>query len=202
MAQKTISPGTEKLTPRISEYRKNISPWEDVPALEFVLQGSFKECLNLRFLKDKDALRMHGSSLINNIVHLLPKDVFSFCNCFSLKQGKLTQLCSVSCNLDNKLYRLWEVRGTGQTPTKSVNNLQINIAKDLFITKEFIKEKAFASCCKSVCLSQTYYLQKYLLQLSCGVYPVLNVFSLVNGNCTFSIDRYTAASTLRYTCGP
>lgn len=157
-----MSPGTEKLTLRINEYRKNISPWEDVPALEFVFQASFKERLNLRCLKDKDALKVHGSSLINDIAHLLPKDVFSFCNCFSLKQGKLIQLCSVSCNLDNKLYPLWEIRGTGQTPAKSVNNPPINIAKDLFITKEFIKEKVFASCCKSVCLSQTYYLWKYL----------------------------------------
>lgn len=99
---------------------------------------------------------MHRSSLINNVVHLLPKGVFSFCNCFSLKQGKLFQLCSVSCNLDNKLYSLWEIRGTGKTPAKSVNNPQINITKDMFITKEFIKEKVFASCLKSVSLHQTY----------------------------------------------
>lgn len=86
------------------------------------------------------------------------KMYFHFCNCFSLKQGKLLQLCSVSCNLDNKLYLLWEIRGAGKTPAKSVNNLQINITEDVFITKEFIKEKVFASCLKSVSLHQTYYL--------------------------------------------
>lgn len=81
---------------------------------------------------------------MNNIVHLLPKDVLSFCNCFPLKQGQLFQLCSVSCNLDNKLPSVI----TGWTPAKSLNNPQINITEDLFITKEFIKEKAFASCLK------------------------------------------------------
>lgn len=93
-------------------------------ALEFVFQRSLENTRVLDFSEDKDALTVPRSSFINNIDHLLPKDVFSLCNCFSLKQGTLFQLCSVSCNLDNKVYPLWEIRGTGQTPAKSVNNPQ------------------------------------------------------------------------------
>lgn len=38
----------------------------------------------------------------------------------------------------------------GQTAAKSVTNPQGNITKDVFITKECIKEKAFACCLPSV----------------------------------------------------
>lgn len=77
---------------------------EDVPRV--CISASFQDCVNSRFLKDKKfpAHAQHNGCFLTHIGPLLPKDVFSFCNCFSLKRGKLFQMCSVSCNLDNKFY--------------------------------------------------------------------------------------------------